>query len=42
MQIFSYLCDKALILKRSLTLSDTNTYIWFKESVGPSIFEALN
>ena len=33
----------ALILKRSLTLSNTNTYIWSKkESIGSSMFEIRN
>ena len=31
MQIIFYLCDKALILKRSLTLSNANTEIWSKK-----------
>ena len=35
MQIFSYLYNEALILKRSLILSDTNTKIWSKKSMGP-------
>ena len=31
MHIFLYLYDKALILKRSLILSNTNTEIWSKK-----------
>ena len=33
MQIFFYLYDKALILKRSLILSNTNTDIWSQKMV---------
>ena len=43
MQIFSYLSDKALILKHSLAVSNTNTYIWSKERVWVlSVSEALS
>ena len=47
---FFQLCDKNLILKRSLTLNNTNTYVSNmstqipiqKESMGPSILEVWN
>ena len=38
MQIFFYLSDKALIVKRSLILSNRNTEIWSKKkSIGPYV-----
>ena len=37
MQIVFYLYVKALILKRSLILSNTNTRIWSKKSMGPYV-----